>query len=109
MSANNPLTMSIRLNNELPSKHESWPNVGLLLGQRRRRWVNSKPTLGQRLMFAGVWLSLGVLGHLHRRIQELTDGGGAPKIEIISTHLMQLALICSRGVRWHAPLENFEI
>ena len=68
--------MSIRLNNELPSKHESWPNAGLLLGQRRRRWVNSKPTLGQRLMFAGVWLSLEVLGHLHRRIQELTDGGG---------------------------------
>ena len=30
-----------------------WPNVGLLLGQRRRRWANSKPTLGQRLMFPG--------------------------------------------------------
>ena len=30
-----------------------WPNAGLLLGQRRRRWVNSKPTLAQRLMFAG--------------------------------------------------------
>ena len=24
------------------------PNVGLLLGQRRRRWANSKPTLGNR-------------------------------------------------------------
>ena len=45
-----------------------WPNVGLLLGQRRtrrlpnvglllahrlRRWPYSKPTLGQRLVFAG--------------------------------------------------------
>ena len=30
-----------------------WPNVGLLLGQRRRRRANSKPKLGQRLMFAG--------------------------------------------------------
>ena len=29
------------------------PNVGLLLGQRRRRWANSKSTSGQRLMFAG--------------------------------------------------------
>ena len=30
-----------------------WLNAGLLLGQRRRRWTNSKLTLGQRLMFAG--------------------------------------------------------
>ena len=26
--------------------------AGLMLGQRRRRWANSKPTLAQRLMFA---------------------------------------------------------
>ena len=32
---------------------ERWVNVGLLLGQRRRRWANSKPTLTQRSMFAG--------------------------------------------------------
>ena len=31
-----------------------WPDVGLLLGQRRRRWANSKPTLGQRLTLAGI-------------------------------------------------------
>ena len=30
-----------------------WTNVVLLFGQRRRRWANSKPTLGQRLMFLG--------------------------------------------------------
>ena len=30
------------------------PNVGLLLAHRLRRWANSKPTLGQRLMFAGM-------------------------------------------------------
>ena len=30
----------------------SWANVGLLLGQRRRRWANSKPTLVQHLMLA---------------------------------------------------------
>ena len=30
-----------------------WPNVGVLLAHRLRRWVNSKPTLTQRLMFAG--------------------------------------------------------
>ena len=31
-----------------------WTNVDLLLGKRRRRSANSKPTLGQRLMFAGL-------------------------------------------------------
>ena len=30
-----------------------WPTVWLLLGQRRRRYANKKPTSGQRLMFAG--------------------------------------------------------
>ena len=29
------------------------PNVGFMLGQRRRRWTNLKLTLGQRVMFAG--------------------------------------------------------
>ena len=31
----------------------SWPDVGLMLGQRRRRWPNIKPTSGQRLVIAG--------------------------------------------------------
>ena len=35
-----------------PAKMRRWPNVGLLLGQRRRRWANSKPTLFQRLKIA---------------------------------------------------------
>ena len=30
-----------------------WPNIGLLLAHRLRRWANSKPALGQRLMVAG--------------------------------------------------------
>ena len=34
-----------------PTKQET--NVGLMLGQRRRRWVNINPTLVQCLMFAG--------------------------------------------------------
>ena len=37
-------------------KSVGWANVGLLLGQRCRRWANSNPTLGQRLMFAGIAL-----------------------------------------------------
>ena len=29
-----------------------WPNAGLMLAQRSRRWANINPALGQRLMFA---------------------------------------------------------
>ena len=36
-----------------PTNIRRWLNFGLLFGQRRRRWANSKPTLGQLLMFAG--------------------------------------------------------
>ena len=30
-----------------------WPNVGLMLVQRLRRWPSIKPTLGERLVFVG--------------------------------------------------------
>ena len=36
-----------------PANMRRWPNVCLLLDRRRKRWANSEPTLGQRLMFAG--------------------------------------------------------
>ena len=39
-------------NDTFPVNMRRWPNIGLLLGQRRRRWTNSKPTLGQRFRFA---------------------------------------------------------
>ena len=29
------------------------PNVGLMLGLRRRRWANIEPTFGQRLVYTG--------------------------------------------------------
>ena len=35
-----------------PANTRYWTNVGLMLGQRRRRWANINPTLGQRLVFA---------------------------------------------------------
>ena len=37
-----------------PSNMRRWSNVGLLLAHRLRRLPNSKPTLDQRLMFAGI-------------------------------------------------------
>ena len=37
-----------------------WTNAGLMLAQRRRRWSNISPALGQRVVFAGLhgYLSL---------------------------------------------------
>ena len=37
----------------LSSKRTHWNNVGLMLGQRCRRWANVKPTLFQCVLFAG--------------------------------------------------------
>ena len=36
----------------IPANTRRWPNAGLILCQRRRRWANIKPALGQRLLFA---------------------------------------------------------
>ena len=41
----------------IPENMRPQPNVGSPLGQRRRRWANSQPTPGQRLMSAGMLLS----------------------------------------------------
>ena len=38
-----------------PANRKLWPNVGSMLGQRRRRWLNIEPTLGQCLIFVGKW------------------------------------------------------
>ena len=43
----------IDLNRDSPENTRRWPNAGLMLAQRRRRWANISPTLGQRLVFAG--------------------------------------------------------
>ena len=40
-----------------------WPNVGLMLAHRLRRWPNLSPTLGQRVVLAGL-LSSGNAAHL---------------------------------------------
>ena len=47
----------------------SWPDAGLMLGQRQRRWANIKRALGQHLVFAG--LSVG--GETDVRRQNLTS------------------------------------
>ena len=35
------------------SIHDTLTQVGSMLGQRRRRWANTEPTLGERLVYAG--------------------------------------------------------
>ena len=35
------------------------PNVGTMLAHRLRRWPNIVPTLGKRLVFAGIYLPGG--------------------------------------------------
>ena len=37
-----------------PVNTKRWPNAGSMLVQRRRRWTNIEPALGQRLVFLGV-------------------------------------------------------
>ena len=34
----------------IPANMRLSPNVGTMLGQRRRRWTNIEPTLGERLV-----------------------------------------------------------
>ena len=38
----------------IPANTRCWPNVGLKLAHRLRRWPNISPTLGQRLVVAGM-------------------------------------------------------
>ena len=39
----------------IPANTRRWPNVWLMLGQRRRRWARNSPPLGQRLVFLRRW------------------------------------------------------
>ena len=38
---------------DIPSKHETLGQRRFTVWPKRRRWANSKPMLGHRLMFAG--------------------------------------------------------
>ena len=39
----------------LPANATHSPNAGTILCQRRRRWPNNVPALGERLLFATSW------------------------------------------------------
>ena len=46
-----------KITSTYPRKPQRIPNVGLMLGQRRRRWTNIEPTLDQCLRISGSTLS----------------------------------------------------
>ena len=46
------------INPRCPANTRRLTNAGLMLGQRRRRWTNIKPTLGKRLVLAGCLFDL---------------------------------------------------
>ena len=50
------------------------PSAGLLLDQRRRRWSNSEPALGERFAFPG--MAIGVLGIWLARCYQWWRSGG---------------------------------
>ena len=49
-----PALKGLSHENNFPAGTRRWTNVGLLLGQRRRRWANIKPTLVQGPVPAGL-------------------------------------------------------
>ena len=47
-------TKTSRCNNN-PANTICWPNAELMLAQRRRRWANISPALGQRVVSVDKW------------------------------------------------------
>ena len=62
----------IRYASSTTEKNRRWTNVGLQLGQRRRRWRNSKAILVQRVCWELYCIRLAV-GDWLRRKQETTE------------------------------------
>ena len=62
-----------------------WPGVGIMLGQRRRRWTNIIPELCQRLFFFSVqhdsYLHPSEVKH-EGEVQRTDHGIGRPHNEI---------------------------
>ena len=56
----------------LPANTRRWPNDGLMLDGRRKQWPNIGPSLGQRLVFAGVH----TLYMWHKISMPIIDGDG---------------------------------
>ena len=61
-----------------------WPNAGLMLAHRLRRWANIIPALGPRVVEAGIASSLlGEAWWIQERTRELQDQSRAIVIYIL--------------------------
>ena len=67
-----------------PANKRCWPNGGLMLRQRLRRWTNVSQTLGQHFLFAGLRLR-----NCWRHSPPLIN------IHVIITHLSSTCLACT--------------
>ena len=56
------------------AKIRRWPKIGLLLSQRRGRWANIEPALGQRLMFAESLIFTSIINYKHAELSVLSRG-----------------------------------
>ena len=66
--------VSTRLSSNEDENKRYWPNAGLILGQRRRRWPNIKPALGVRLVFVEKTASLCVIVKSSDRLADRLAG-----------------------------------
>ena len=58
----------------IPANTRHWPNVGLMLGQRRRRWPDIGPTLCRCFVFSGKgvpFLRMYIIMNILKRIKEM--------------------------------------
>ena len=88
------------------------PNVGLMLGQRRKRWPNIKPTLVHRLVCKGysnqevLTLFRFSVGPMFRTVaQHKTNTGGPPHVfckPLFSSHTLYI-VDCYHQVKLAAP------
>ena len=65
------LFVFIQILNRIPFDSQRRPDVGLMLAHRLRRWTNIKPTLGQRLVFAGFFIMVNLTRYVDTEIQNL--------------------------------------
>ena len=71
------------------------PNVGLMLGQRHRRWSNVKPALGQRFALAGRYKprSHDLFINFRRSVILVSDPAATFQTSPSERHLMDVSLV----------------
>ena len=94
VSHSRPVNLAM-VQSRIPTNTIRWPNAGLMLAQRRRRWANISPALGQRVVFAGIGLRyskiITTLGQRHFLFSAIS-----PMITLVIYH----SFLHSVSIRW---------